>query len=103
MSQMFTIHFLFAQKTYPALVAIGERKENIIFCVYIRDKRLHSILPQGKLYIDMIRGVVLPEQLEHASSEALIGCITDALSVPISQEEDTTSISESNHPPKQKT
>lgn len=103
MSQIFTIHFLFTQKKYPALVAIDDRKEHIAFRIYIRDKRLHTILPHGKLYIDITKGIILPAQLEHPSAEALIACISDALSVHISQEEDTTSISESNHPPKQKT
>ena len=88
MSQLFTIHFEFAQKIYPALVAIDDRKENIVFRVYIRDKRLHSILPQGKLYIDIIRGVVLPAQLEHPSAEALIACISDAVSAHINQEKE---------------
>lgn len=103
MPQMFTIHFLFAQKIYLALVAIDERKENIVFRVYIRDKRLHSILPGGKLYIDMIRGVVLPEQLKHPSAEALIACITDAISAYINQEAEPTAMGKNSHSAEQET
>jgi hypothetical protein len=68
MVRIFTVNFLYKEKSYTALVSFREGYD-LSFLVRYLDKDVNNLIPDGKIIVSLLEGLKSPKQLSQEAEE----------------------------------